>query len=196
MLGFRLRPVHVVLVFFLGVSWSLVSGQGNCPPGLARLMPSNAAEVTGQLNVAGDIALGSVAGRLPFDNPCNKSTKYPGHISIEVKRYAGQATRIFNMQIDAEESQRVVNAQQELARKARKAGAVSTDRTGAGTLVYYEVSSACEEFGGKKYSAELVGVAHNAGTGIHITIDGFISLEVAKAAANEVLRNFAKFGVQ
>ncbi len=197
MRNFRPRPVSVIVAACLAVSWSLVSGQPRCPPALARLMPANAGNVTGQFNVAGDIVIGFAAGGLPFDNPCDKSTKYPGHISFDVKRYQGQATKIFTMQIDSEESQRVTNAQQELARKLKGGGAkVSTEKTGAATLVYYEISSDCEEFGGKKYIAQLVGVAHNPTTAINITIDGFISAAVAKSAAREVLGNFAKFGVQ
>lgn len=178
----------VVLAVCSAASIPSVLGQGACPPVLARLMPGNAAGVVGQYTSAGAIGLGTAAGELPFDHPCLQGTKYPGRIRFDVKHYSGNAVKIFQTQIDAEEQQRIKNEREELARR-HKGHSVSTDGSSGGTLVYVEYESPCSK--GSVPYVSLVGMAHSDSTAINVRVEGAISFAVAKAAAGDVLRKFA-----
>jgi hypothetical protein len=178
-------------------------GKPQCPPLIASLMPKNAVKVSCQYNAAGFVGLGWAAADLPFNHPCIQSTKYPGRISFDVKHYSGEGLELFRMQINAEEQQRFDNRKQELDKEHDKMQramkdqsllrSVKTDRVPGGILLYLEYFIDCSE-GVKRVKPyiKLLGVGHVDGTAINIEIEGFISSEAAKAAASEVLANFAK----
>ncbi len=181
-----------------------VMAGGPCPPGLARLMPKSAANVTGQYNSAGMIGMGFAAGDLPFENICaNQTTKFPGKVTFDIKHYEGDGVQLFKMQIDSEEQQRVLNKRQEFEKASAKLKAgqsrvdsvipLKTETVPGGTIMYYGYWTDCSE-GAKrsKPTAQLLGVAHNGDTAINIEISGFISVDAAKAAATEIIANFTK----
>ena len=181
-------------------------GQGSCPPALAGLMPKAAVKVSGHYTSAGIVGLGFAAGELPFENVCvNQVTKTPGHVSVEVKHYEGEGVELFTMQIDGEEQQRLANARQEFEKAAGKLRVgvngvdsvtpFTAEAVPGGTLLSYGYWTDCSE-GSKrsKPTARLLAVAHNGDTAINVEINGFISVEAAKAAAVEILASFAKNG--
>jgi hypothetical protein len=199
------------LILFLLTAGLLVTGahdlsaQGSassCPPVLASLMPKNAVKVAGQYNSAGMIGMGFAAGNLPFEHPCLAGDKYPGHISVEVQHYSGEGVTLFKMQIDAVEKQGLQNEKEEMERRRPRPGNnasldkvsdLKEEKVPGGTLLYYDYYTDCSE--GTKRShptVSLYGFVHNESTSITIKIDGFISAEVARAAALEVIANLPK----
>lgn len=178
-------------------------GRPQCPPLIAALMPKSAVKVTCQYNAAGFIGLGAAAADLPFSHPCIQTTTYPGRITFDLKHYSGEGLELFRMQIDAEEQQRLDNRKQELDKEHDKMQRsmkdpgllrpVRTEPVPGGTLLYFEYFSDCSE-GVKRVKpyVKLLGVGHKDGTAINIEIEGFISSAAAKAAAAEVLANFAR----
>ncbi len=194
---------QVLLSSFAAAVVLFSQGRPPCPPLIASLMPKNAVKVTGQYNAAGFIGLGAAAADLPFSHPCIQTTKYPGRITFDVKHYSGEGLELFRMQIDAEEGQRLANRKEELDKEHDKMRRsmkdpsllrpVRTEPVTGGTLLYLEFFSDCSE-GVKRVKpyVKLLGVGHKNGTAINIEIEGFISSVAAKAAAVEVLANFAK----
>lgn len=208
MLKTKLRLVSIVLLMAAATLISLAAGQESCPPLLASLMPAGVVHVTGQYNSAGIVGMGFAAANIPFDHPCTRSDKYPGHITFDIKHYSGEGVELFKMQIGSEEQQRLQNAKDEFTKAhakldaAPKTGALGglvsvsplkTEKASGGTIIYYDYYTDCSE-GVKrsKPSARLMGVAHNGDTAINIEAEGFISAEVAKAAASQILANFVK----
>ena len=199
---------HAVwLIAFAATSLALPAfAQGSCPAALAGLMPKAAVRVSGQYNSAGIVGLGFAAGELPFANVCvNQVTKTPGHVSVEVKHYEGEGVELFAMQIDGEEQQRLTNARQEFEQATANLHVgvngvdsvtpFTSEAVPGGTLLSYGSWTDCSE-GTKrsKPTAKLLAVAHNGDTAINVEINGFISVEAAKAAAVEILASFAKNG--
>ncbi len=178
-------------------------GRPQCPPLIASLMPKSAVKVTCQYNATGFIGLGAAAADLPFSHPCIQTTKYPGRITFDVKHYSGEGLELFRMQIDAEEQQRLANRKDELdkehdrMRRSMKdlslLRPVKSEAVPGGTLLYFEHFIDCT-LGVKRVKpyVKLLGVGHKDGTAINIEIEGFIGYEAARAAAAEVLANFAK----
>ena len=182
----------------------LAQGAPQCPPSLASLMPASAAHVTCQYNAAGSVGIGYAAGDLPYDDLCShEPVKLPGHMTFDIKHFGGDSSRIFKMQIDSEEQQRVSNKKAEfekMQRDVKGSGSellslspVKTENVGGGILLYFDYSANCsEEFKRPSYTVHLLGVAHNDTTAINIEIEGNMSAEAARAAASEVLGKFAK----
>ncbi len=201
----RRRRIGSFVWFFAILAAVIPQAQGRpCPPVLAGLLPGGAVHVSGQYNSAGMLGLGSAAADLPFDNPCtNAVTKYPGHLTLDVKHYEGDGVALFKMQIDPEEAQRVQNGREEFekihaevsgaASKAVRVSPIKMESASGGTVLYFDYDVDCSE--GVKRShptVHLLAVAHSESTAINIEIDGFISAGAAKAAAVEVLSNFVK----
>ncbi len=182
----------------------LAQGKPQCPAAISSLMPKNAVEVTGQYTPAGIIGMGFAVGKLPFENICvNQVTKLPGKISFDIKHYSGEGIELFKMQIDGEEQQRVQSKMDEFKgdcaglkkniAKLDKFTDLTTEKVPGGSIMYYGYWTDCSE--GQKRSkprAYLHGVGHNGDTAINIEVEGDISTDLAKAAASEVLANFAK----
>jgi hypothetical protein len=193
----------VLLSSILSTLALFAQGRPQCPPLIAALMPKGAVKVTCQYNAAGFVGLGWAAADLPFSHPCIQTTKYPGRITFDVKHYSGDGLELFRMQIGPEEQQRLANRQEELDKEHDKMSrslkdpsllrTVKTEPVPGGTLLYLEHFSDCSEGVRRvKPYVKLLGVGHKDGTAINIEIEGFISSEAAKAAAVEVLANFAK----
>jgi hypothetical protein len=156
-------------------------------------MPKNAVKVAGQFNSAGMVGMGFVAGNLPFEHPCLASDKYPGHISVEIQHYAGEGITLFKMQIDGVEKQGLQNEREEMERRRPKGCELKEEKVPGGTMLYWESYVDCSE--GVKRShptVSLYSFVHNDSTSLTIKIDGFISAEVARAAALEVITNLPK----
>jgi hypothetical protein len=198
----KYRMSFIVSAFILFPYWIISVGAAEaqqCPPLLAALMPKNAVKVTCQYNSSGIIGLGFAAGDLPFEHPCvNQTTKFPGRITFDVKHYSGDGVAIFKMQIGPEEQQRINNKKSEFEKKLKKnsgAGGASmkTESFAGGTIIYTEQFIDCSE-GVKRYKplVNLLAVAHTESTAINIEINGFISAEIAKSAAMEMITNFKK----
>jgi len=190
-------------LLILGALDLSAQGAAPCPPVLASLMPKGAVNVTGQFTSAGIVGMGFAAADLPFDHPCTKSDKYPGRIVVDVQHYQGEGVKLFKMQVDSVEKQTLENEREEMERRRPdirktstldKISDVKTETVPGGTLLYYDYYTDCSEEGIKRShpSVRLLGVAHTDSTKINIQIDGFISAEVARAAALEVIANFGK----
>lgn len=176
----------------------------SCPPVLAGLMPKGAVKVSGQYMPSEMISMGSASAYLPFTNICsNQTTKYPGHLTLEVQHYAGDAVQMLRMQVDSVEQQTLQGKKTEFEQtikglqspnsKALSVSGLKTEKIRGGTIIYFDYYIDCSE-GEKrsKPSVELTGVAHTDSTRITLNIDGYISAEAARAAAVEVLTNFSK----
>lgn len=163
--------------------------QAPCPPVLAAIMPGNAANVAGQYTAAGMIGIGFAAADLPFKHDCLTAVKFPGKVTFDVKHYSGQGVKLFQGQIDAEEQQRFKNEAEELARRYKHQ--VSGEGSNGAKMAYVAYESSCEPHADVPFVA-LVAMTHTDSTAINIRVEGRISLTVAKGAADEVLRNFAR----
>jgi len=189
------------MFLFLGLFSDALSAE-TCPPVLAGLMPKDAVKITGSYMPSGMISLGSAAADLPFSNPCsNQTTKYPGRITLEVQHYTLDGVAMFKMQVDAIEQQTLASKKAAFEKRVPKPGSpkllsvspVKTEKIKDGTIMYFEYVTDCsEEVKRSKPSAQLFGMAHTDSTSITLNVEGSISAEVAKAAALEVLKNFAK----
>ncbi|MFZ5564231.1 MAG: hypothetical protein ACOZBW_09270, partial [Thermodesulfobacteriota bacterium] len=97
-----------------------------------------------------------------------------------------------------EEQQRVAAKKAELekklkANKSPDGASMKVESLANGTLLYFEQIIDCSE--GVKRTKPLVNllaVAHTDNTAINLEINGYISAAAARAAAMEVLSNFAK----
>lgn len=175
-----------------------------CPPFLASLMPKGAVNVTGQYMAAGMVGIGAAAADLPFVHPCaNQTTKYPGHIGVDVQHYKGDGVKLFKMQVDSVEKQTLQSERAEMERRLSdirktstlgKISDVKTETVPGGTLLYYDYYMDCPPEGpkGSYPSVHLLGIAHTDSTKINIKIDGNMSAGAARAAALEVIANFGK----
>lgn len=203
----RICLTLLTCIFLISLSTMALAAQSGpgCPAVLSSLMPGNAVKVTCQYNAMGTIGLGSAAANLPFKNICaNQTTPTPGKITYELKHYTGDAAQMFRVQIGPEEQQRVKNKLNEFEKRYAKLKSaknpqlvsltpVKTEAVAGGSLSYYGYETDCSE--GEKRSKPTVhlhAVGHNNSTAINIEVTGNISVDAAKAAATEVLRNFSK----
>lgn len=203
----RLVARLLLVVVFLLCLGTVASAQGKaaCPAVLTPLLPANAVKPTCQYNSAGMIGIGFATASLPFKNICvNQTTQTPGKISFDIKHYSGEGVAMFKMQIGPEEQQRSQSKLDDFEKRYKKMKAarnaqlvslqpVKTEKVSGGSMTYFGYESDCSE--GEKRSKPTVylhAVAHNDNTAINIEVSGNISIDVAKAAATEVLKGFAK----
>lgn len=208
----RIRSLaHVYLTFLtciplLCISTTARAQNGpDCPAVLSSLMPGNAVKVTCQYNAAGIVGMGFATANLPFKNICaNQVTPNPSKISYDLKHYSGEAIQMFKMQIGPEEQQRSKSKLAEFEKKYKKMKSANnpqlvslsplkTEKVSGGSISYFGYETDCSE--GEKRSKPTVylhAVGHNDNTAINMEVTGNISVDAAKAAATEVLRNFAK----
>ncbi|MRR58352.1 MAG: hypothetical protein EG824_09095 [Deltaproteobacteria bacterium] len=203
--------VYVYLTFLTSIlllcisTTALAQNRPDCPAELSSLMPGNAVKVTCQYNAAGIVGMGFAAANLPFKNICaNQVTPNPGKISYDLKHYSGEAIQMFKMQIGPEERQRTQSKLAEFEKKFKKLktannpqlvslSPLKTEKVIGGSISHFGYETDCSE--GEKRSKPTVylhAVGHNDSTAINIEVSGNISVDAAKAAATEVLRNFAK----
>jgi hypothetical protein len=206
----NLVKLFILVLLFVSIGiplsgpFSQSTAAENCPAVLAGLMPKGAVKVTGQYMPTEMISMGSAGADLPFANICsNQTTRYPGHITLEVQHYTGDAVQMLRMQVDSVEQQTLQGKKAEFEKilknvrgansKAVSVSELKTEKAGGGTIIYFDYYMDCSE-GEKrsKPSARLAGVAHTVSSRITVNVDGFISAEAARAAAVEVLTNFGK----
>lgn len=190
-------------ILLFTASPSMGQNPNACPPVISGLMPKNAVNVSGQYMPSPMIGMGSGAAWLPFENRCaNQTTKNPGHVTIEVQHYSGDAVQLLKMQIDAVEQQTLESKKKEFEKKQVKGkpspkllkmNPLKTEKVKGGTIMYFDYWVDCsEDFVASKPTAHLFGLAHTDSSTININIDGFISQEAARDAAVEILGNFSK----
>lgn len=195
--------MSAVIVGSAVLLWAAGAGaQGSCPPWVASLVPSNGANTTCSYNASGDIGLGSTKADLPFDHVCTRGDKYPARLTAEVQRQGGQAAKLFQMQIAAVEQQTIQNERSKFEKATRGLSSnpqvenfsgVKTEGVPGGTLLYYSYERDCSE--GEKRSkpvVALMGVAHNASSSVKVEVNGYTTIDKAKAAASEVIANLMK----
>jgi hypothetical protein len=122
---------------------------------------------------------------------------------FDIRHYQGDVVKLLKMQVDAEEKQALQNERGGMERRRAEIrkntstldnmSGMKTETVPGGRLLYDRCYTDCSE--GTKRSQPsvcLLGVAHTGSSGININIDGFIRAEAARAAALEVIANFAK----
>ncbi len=173
-------------------------GNANCPAIVASLLPKTGAIRGGSYNAAGEMGIGSGSADLAFEHPCIKSTKYPARISIAVTYYGGEMAQLLQMQGPAANEQTLQNAASELERTKKP---VKRDKFAGGEIVYVDFTSECPAEGAAGSgtvgrpaipNVSLTGVALTANARLEVTLEGQISLDLAKAAVSEVFANLKK----
>ncbi len=180
----------------------------SCPPIIASLFPKNASIRGGQY-FPGDMGMGDGSADLPFsfENPSCVKAQYSARISVAVKHYGGETAVLIKsaespygtIDRDADKEQFITNATNELAQTK-----ISPKREmlGIGEIVYVEFKSECHPVGPATTAArigpmivpnvKLKGVAWTDNANLQVTLDGPISVNLAKAAVAEVFANLKK----
>lgn len=185
----------------------VVLAQGSCPPIIASLFPQGASLCTGQY-FPGDMSMGDGSADVSFENPACVRAKYSARISVKVTNYGGESAVLIKsaespygtIDRDAIREQFIVDATNELART--RMTPPQRARLGIGEIVYVESRSECPPEGPATAAArvgpmivpvvKLKGVAWAGNANLQVTLDGRISLELAKAAVAEVFANLQK----
>ena len=195
-------PLPLVLmcgaVVALVVPLAAAQGAGGCPEPIASLLPKEGAPCSGAYNAAGPMGIGSGAKNLRFKHPCVTDTEFPARLTIAVTYYGGESAALLQMQGDAADQQTLLNAEQELARRA--GSPPKTESLAGGTIVYSSWTTACPPQGAGEGpetrppvpSVHLEGVARTDNVRLEVSLEGRISLERAKAAVAEVFQNLKK----
>lgn len=199
------RPVILAASLSVLPSTLLVLAQGSCPPIIASLLPKNATARTGRY-VPGDMGMGdgSAALSFSFENPSCVKTEYSAKIGVAVKYFGGEMTMLIksaespygSIDRDADKEQFVTNATSELARTRLTP---TRETLGIGEIVYVEYETSCAPVGPATAAArigptvvpniKLKGVAWTDNANVQVTLDGPISVDLAKAAVAEVFAN-------
>ena len=172
--------------------------KGACPEPIASLLPKDGAHRTGTYNAAGPMGLGSGAADLRFKHPCVTTTEFPARLTIAVTYYGGESAQLLQMQGDAVDQQTLHDAEQTLGK--RHGAPVRTEDLAGGKIVYVSFTSACPAEGAGEGpdtrppvpNVQLKGVARTDTVRMEVTLDGRISLDLAKAAVAEVFQNLRK----
>jgi hypothetical protein len=170
----------------------------SCPAVIASLLPKNGSVRGGDYNASGPMGLGSGSADLPFDHPCIKSEKYPARISVAVTYYSSEMAEILKMQGDAANEQTLQNAMADFKRSKRVA---RREKLAGGEIVYVDFTTECPAEGAAGAgtvdrppipNVKLKGVALTASVRLEVTLEGKISVDMAKAAVAEVFENLKK----
>ena len=198
----------LALVFATTAIAAAQTQEKSCPPIIASLFPKNASILSGQY-FPGDYSWGDGSAGLSFtfENPSCIKTEYPSRISVVVKHYGGEMAILIKsdespygtIDRDALKEQFIKDATEEL---------VLTNMTpkretlGIGEIVYVEYKSECRPVGQATAAArigpiivpnvKLKGVAWSDNANIQVTLDGPISVDLARAAVAEVFGNLKK----
>jgi len=187
---------------------ALVLAQGGCPPIIAALFPKDASNPSGQY-FPGDRSTGKGSADVPFsfENPSCKRVEYSARISVEVTNYGGETAILIKsdespfgpIDRDANKAQFMTDATSELTQTRMTP---QREALGIGEIVYVESKSECPPVGQAAYAArvgpmvvpnvKLKGVAWAGNATVQVTLDGPISVELAKAAVAEVFANLQK----
>lgn len=180
--------------------------QGSCPPIIASLFPKSATIKSGQY-FPGDMGQGKGSADLSFENPTCPKRKFAARISVEVKHYGGETAILIKsaespygtIDRDADKALTLENARGELAQTRLTP---KTEKLGIGEVAYVERMTECPPEGKAEYAArvgemivpevKLKGVAWAGNARLQVTLDGTISVDLAKAAVAEVFENLKK----
>ncbi len=180
--------------------------QGNCPPIIASLFPKNAS-IRGGPYFPGDMGMGDGSADLSFENPSCAKAKYSARISVAIKSYGGETAALIksaespygSIDRDADKEQFITSATSELTQTKMTP---KREKVGIGEIIYVEYKSECPPEGPAAYAArvgkmivpnvKLKGVAWTKNANLQITLDGRISVDLAKAAVAEVFENLKK----
>jgi hypothetical protein len=193
----RLVLVSAAAVLF-AASPSKAQDKGACPEPIATLLPKDGVHRTGTYNAAGEMGLGSGAADLRFKHPCVATTEFPARITIAVTYYGGESAQLLQMQGEAVDQQTLQNAAQELGK--RSGAPVRTEDLAGGRIVYVSTTSACPAVGAGEGpdtrppvpNVRLTGTIRTDTARMEVTLDGRITLDLAKAAVAEVFANLKK----
>jgi len=182
--------------------------QGSCPPIIASILPKNGSIRGGQY-FPGDLGQGDGSADLSFsfENPSCVKREYSSRISVAVKHYGGEAAILIKsaespygtIDRDAIKEQFIKDATSELARTKMTP---KKETLGIGEIVYVEYKTECHPVGQATTAArvgpiivpnvKLKGVAWSDNTNLEVTLDGPISVDLARAAVAEVFANLKK----
>ena len=192
----------------LPATTALVLTQGSCPPIIASLFPKSASIRSGQY-FPGDMGMGDGSADLSFtfENASCVKTTYSARISVAVKHYGGETAVLIksaespygSIDRDAVKEQSITDATNELAQTKMTP---QRERLGMGEIVYVEYKTECRPVGPATAAArvgpiivpniKLKGVAWADNANLQVTLDGPISLDLAKAAVAEVFANLQR----
>jgi hypothetical protein len=170
----------------------------SCPAIIASLLPKNGSIRAGSYNASGPMGMGSGAADLPFEHPCIKSEKFPARISVAVTYYGGEMAQMIEMQGPAANEQTLQNATSELKRSKR---IPRREKLPGGEIVYIDYTTECPAEGAAGNgtvarppipNVKLTGVALTANVRLEVSLEGRISVALAKAAVTEVFANLKK----
>ena len=182
----------------LAVDAPAVEKAPTCPPIIASLLPKQGSIRAGSYNASGPMGMGSGAADLPFEHPCIKSEKFPARITVAVTYYGGEMAQMLEMQGPAANEQTLLNATSGFTRSKRTP---KREKLPGGEIVYVDFTTECPAEGaaGKVTLAhpaipnvKLTGVALTASVRLEVTVEGRISVDLAKAAVAEVFDNLKK----
>jgi hypothetical protein len=169
-----------------------------CPPIIASLLPKNGSIRGGDYNAAGPMGMGSGSADLPFEHPCIKSEKFPARVSIAITYYGSEMAEILKMQGDAANEQTLQSAMDDFKRSKRSP---KREKLAGGEIVYTDFTTECPAEGAAGTgtvnrppipNVKLKGVARTASVRLEVTLEGKISVDLAKAAVAEVFENLKK----
>lgn len=180
----------------------------SCPPIIASLFPKDASIRGGQY-FPGDMGMGdgSADPSFSFENPSCVKTQYSSRMSVAVKHYGGETAVLIKsanspygtIDRDADKEQFITNATNELAQTKMTP---KREMLGIGEIVYVEYKSECRPVGPATAAArvgpiivpnvKLKGVAWTDNANLQVTLEGPISVDLAKAAVEEVFGNLKK----
>ena len=184
----------------------LVLAQGSCPPIIASLFPRGASIRDGYYR-PGDAGIGNGSADLSPDNRSCPRSRFSARIGLEVKHYGGETAILIKsaespygpVDRDTVQERFMTSATSELAQTRLTP---KRERVGIGEIVYVERMSECPPEGPATAAArvgpmivpnvKLRGAAWAGNAYLEVTLDGSISVELARAAAAEVFANLQK----
>ena len=198
----------LTLVFATTAITAAQTQEKSCPPIIASLFPKNASILGGQY-FPGDYSWGDGSADLSFsfENPACVKTKYSSRLSVAVKHYGGEMAILIKSEEspygtidrDAIKEQFIKDATEELPRTNMTPKRETLE---IGEIVYIEYKTECPPFGQATTAArvgpiivpnvKLKGVAWSDNANVQITLDGPISVDLARAAVAEVFDNLKK----
>ncbi len=180
--------------------------QESCPSIIASILPKSASGHAGQY-FPGDMSSGRGSADLSFDNPSCAKQKFSARISIEFTHWGGESAILIKSEeepygtIDREaiQAQTIKDATSEIEQRRLTP---KIEKLGIGEIVYGEFKSECPPEGQAAYAArvgpmivpnvKLKGVAWAGNANLKVTLEGTISVDLAKAAVAEVFANLQK----
>jgi len=198
----------LALAFATTIIATAQTQEKSCPPIIASFFPKNASILGGQY-FPGDYSWGDGSADLPFsfENPSCVKREYSSRVSVAVKHYGGEMAILIKsdespygtIDRDAIKEQFIKDATEELTRTNMTP---KRETLGIGEIVYVEYKTECPPVGQATTAArvgpiivpnvKLKGVAWSDNANMQVTLDGPISVDLARAAVAEVFDNLKK----